>query len=57
MRVAQIGVGQWGKNLARNFGALADLAWLCDVDTGQHAELTQRYPAAHVTASVDEVRP
>ena len=54
-RLAQIGVGQWGKNLARNFAGLADLAWLCDVDDGQHAELAQRYPAARVTASVDEV--
>ncbi len=54
-RLAQIGVGQWGKNLARNFARLADLAWLCDVDTGQHAELAQHYPAARTTASVDDV--
>ena len=24
-RLAQVGLGQWGKNLARNFGDLADL--------------------------------
>jgi predicted dehydrogenase len=54
-RVAQIGVGQWGKNLARNFAELADLAWLCDVDTQQHAELAQRYPDALLTASLDDV--
>jgi predicted dehydrogenase len=54
-RLAQIGVGQWGKNLARNFAELADLAWLCDVDIGQHAELAQRYPEARVTAAVDQV--
>jgi predicted dehydrogenase len=54
-RIAQIGVGQWGKNLARNFSELADLAWLCDVDDGQHAELAQRYPNARVTATVEPV--
>jgi predicted dehydrogenase len=54
-RIAQIGVGQWGKNLARNFSELADLAWLCDVDAGQHAELAQRHPSARVTADADEV--
>ena len=31
-RIAQVGLGQWGKNLVRNFADLADLAWLCDVD-------------------------
>ena len=54
-RIAQIGVGQWGKNLARNFSDLAELAWLCDVDGDQHAELAQRYPAARLTADTDEV--
>jgi predicted dehydrogenase len=54
-RLAQIGVGQWGKNLARNFGELADLAWLCDVDVSQHDGLAQRYRSARVTASADEV--
>jgi predicted dehydrogenase len=54
-RVAQIGVGQWGKNLARNFAELTDLAWLCDVDTQQHAELAQRYPDVLLTASLDDV--
>jgi predicted dehydrogenase len=53
--LAQIGVGQWGKNLARNFADLAELAWLCDVDEEQHGELAQRYPSAHVTARADDV--
>ena len=54
-RIAQIGVGQWGKNLARNFAGVAELAWLCDVDVNQHAELSQRYPAARTTANCDDV--
>ena len=31
-RLGQAGLGAWGKNLARNFDELADLAWLCDAD-------------------------
>jgi predicted dehydrogenase len=54
-RIAQVGVGQWGKNLARNFAGLADLVWLCDVDVAQHAELVRRYPATRTTASCDDV--
>jgi predicted dehydrogenase len=54
-RLAQIGLGQWGKNLARNFADLAELAWLCDVDERQHGELAQRHPTARVTANVEDV--
>src|SRR2546429_643647 len=54
-RVAQVGLGQWGKNLVRNFDDLADLAWLCDLDGERRADLAQRYPGARVTASFDEV--
>jgi predicted dehydrogenase len=53
-RLAQVGLGQWGKNLARNFGELAELAWLCDIDEGQHAELAQRYPSSRITATADD---
>jgi predicted dehydrogenase len=54
-RIAQVGLGQWGKNLARNFADLADLAWLCDLDDSQHEGLAQRYPQARLTASLDDV--
>jgi predicted dehydrogenase len=54
-RLAQIGVGQWGKNLARNFAALAELAWVCDIDETQHPGLAEHYPSARVTGSVDDV--
>jgi predicted dehydrogenase len=54
-RLGQVGLGQWGKNLARNFADLADLAWLCDLDEAQHAELAQRYPQARLTARFDDV--
>src|SRR2546423_9735684 len=54
-RVAQVGLGQWGKNLVRNFDDLADLAWLCDLDGERRADLAQRYSGARVTATFDEV--
>jgi predicted dehydrogenase len=54
-RLAQIGIGQWGKNLARNFGELADLAWLCDLDGAKQDGLAQRYPHARITESFDDV--
>ena len=54
-RLAQVGLGQWGKNLARNFVDLGDLTWLCDVDEERHADLRQRYPSARTTTSIDDV--
>ncbi len=54
-RIAQVGLGQWGKNLARNFDQLADLVWLCDVDDECRAQAAQSYPTAQVTSSFDDV--
>jgi predicted dehydrogenase len=54
-RIAQVGLGQWGKNLARNFDELSELVWLCDVDDQQHPELAQRYPSARLTGDFDDV--
>jgi predicted dehydrogenase len=55
IRLAQIGLGQWGKNLARNFAALADFAWVCDIDESQRAGLAGQYPTARVTGNVEDV--
>jgi predicted dehydrogenase len=54
-RLAQVGLGQWGKNLARNFDQLAELVWLCDIDDERQAQAAQAYPSAQVTASFDDV--
>jgi predicted dehydrogenase len=54
-RIAQVGLGQWGKNLARNFDQLAELVWLCDVDGEQRDQAAQSYPSAQLTASFDDV--
>ena len=54
-RVGIAGLGYWGPNLARNFDDLADLTWLCDLDGELRDRFAQRYPAAHVTASFEEM--
>ena len=54
-RLAQVGLGDWGKNLVRNFDELAELAWLCDTDGEKRRSFEQRYPHARVTADLDDV--
>jgi predicted dehydrogenase len=54
-RIAQAGLGAWGKNLARNFDLLADLAWLCDADEARREEFAARYPKARMTGDFTEV--
>jgi predicted dehydrogenase len=55
LRVGQAGLGEWGKNLARNFADLAELAWLTDPADGKEAEFTARYPQARWASSFDEM--
>jgi predicted dehydrogenase len=55
VRLAQIGAGQWGKNLARNFAALAELAWVCDIDETQHPGLAEQHPGSRITGRVEDV--
>ena len=55
IRVGQAGLGEWGKNLARNFADLADLAWLCDPAEGKDAEFQSRYPHARWASTFDEM--
>ena len=50
-RVANAGVGGWGKNVVRVIGELTELAWVIDTDEGRQAEYAARYPKATVTAS------
>jgi predicted dehydrogenase len=54
-RIAVVGLGYWGPNLARNFDQLADLAWICDVDPKARDTFAARYPQARVAADVEEV--
>jgi predicted dehydrogenase len=51
-RVAIVGAGRWGPNLARNFHELAgsELAWVVDRDEARQALVRERYPALSVGA-------
>jgi UDP-2-acetamido-3-amino-2,3-dideoxy-glucuronate N-acetyltransferase len=54
-KVAVIGVGNWGKNLVRNFANLGALAMVCDTDPGRIATVEREYPHVRVTNSLDVV--
>jgi predicted dehydrogenase len=55
LRVGQVGLGYWGRNLARVFDDEADLAWLCDASEALREEFARRYPNAHVTGDFAEM--
>jgi predicted dehydrogenase len=55
VRVGQAGLGEWGKNLARNFADLADLVWLSDPADGKADEFRSRYPQARWAESFEEM--
>jgi len=55
LRVGQVGLGYWGRNLARVFDDEADLAWLCDASDALREEFARRYPNARVTGDFAEM--
>jgi predicted dehydrogenase len=57
VRVAVVGLGYWGPNLARNFNALpdAELTWICDGSEEQLARVRQAFPSARTTTSFDDL--
>jgi len=57
IEVAVIGVGGWGKNLARNYFELpeANLRYVCDLDPKKLAVIQRQYSGTRVTSSFDEV--
>ena len=54
-RVALVGLGYWGPNLARNFDDLAELRWLCDASPDVVERFAARYPRARATTDLDEL--
>jgi predicted dehydrogenase len=54
-RVGVVGLNYWGPNLVRNFDDLAELAWLCDLDSAHLKAMSDRYPAARATQSFDDL--
>ncbi|HTP19745.1 MAG TPA: Gfo/Idh/MocA family oxidoreductase [Solirubrobacteraceae bacterium] len=57
IRIAVVGLGYWGPNLARNFDAIpgCELAWVCDPSADAREHIATRFPLAAVTADASEV--
>jgi len=55
IRIGQAGLGYWGPNLARNFGSLADLRWLCDLSPDLLESAARAHPQAQTTADFEEL--
>jgi predicted dehydrogenase len=55
LRIGQVGLGYWGRNLARVWDDVADLRWLCDASEALREEFARRYPNARVTGDFDEM--
>ncbi len=53
--VGVVGLNYWGPNLVRNFDALANLTWVCDLDETHLTPIAERYPQARATTSFDEM--
>jgi predicted dehydrogenase len=55
VRIGHAGLGYWGPNLARNFGALTDLRWLCDLSPDLLNEFAKAHPQARTTTDFQEL--
>jgi predicted dehydrogenase len=57
LRIAQVGVGYWGKNLLRNFASLpgVEIAWACDVREDMRVAAEQRHPGLRTTGRLDDI--
>src|ERR1700758_4259132 len=57
LRIGVVGLGYWGPNLARNFGAVpgCELAWCCDASPQARARVQPSFPAARFTAELGEL--
>ena len=54
-RVALIGCGQWGRNLARNFAGLGSLDTICDSDAAAVERLRSACPDVRVAPNLDAI--
>jgi len=54
-RIAVVGLGYWGPNLARNFDDLAELRWICDASPDALERFEARYPQAQTTTDLEKV--
>ncbi|MDO8339047.1 MAG: Gfo/Idh/MocA family oxidoreductase [Candidatus Burarchaeum sp.] len=59
IRLALVGYGYWGPNLARNFSRIkgAELRYIVDLDAKKRGRAAEEYPFIKVVASFEEVLP
>jgi len=57
VRLALVGLGYWGPNLARNLAAVegAELATLCDADGQRLARIGRRFPSARLVERFEDL--
>jgi predicted dehydrogenase len=57
LRIAVVGLGYWGPNLARNFNTISgcELGWLCDPSADARARVAEAFPRARLTGDLGEV--
>jgi predicted dehydrogenase len=57
VRVAVVGLGHWGPNVARNLNAIgaSELAWCCDLDEGNRERWAPSLPSTTFTDSLDDI--
>jgi predicted dehydrogenase len=55
LRLAIVGLGYWGPNLARNLARVGELAWACDLSEDNRNRYARLYPDTHMTADLDEL--
>ena len=57
LRIAVVGLGYWGPNLARNFAAIpgCELAWCCDPSPEARERIAASFPQVRTSADLAEV--
>jgi predicted dehydrogenase len=57
IRVAIVGLGYWGPNLARNFATIegCEVTWLCDASEPARQKAAHALPSAKTTADIEQL--
>jgi predicted dehydrogenase len=57
VQVGGVGIGGWGKNLARNYAQMAEanLRYVCDLDDGKLKSASKQYPGAKTTKRFEDL--
>jgi predicted dehydrogenase len=55
LKLAIVGLGYWGPNLARNLARAGELVWACDLSEENRRRYAPLYPEATFTDDLDEV--